>query len=595
MRNSVTGDGGALYLERTSSNIANSVFQGNSAAGLGGAISTRGAAADCQWSNNNVSTNSASDGWAVFWDSTAQLNINGGNFLENYNTSSAGAVVRLADQTVTWVVEDLLVRDWPGLTTPQQGRVTSAQSASRVNCICNLNDCGGTLCDLCSPSGVCPGPPDCGSTCSGNGTSCLDGSSCGCLPSCFRRTCGPDGCGGQCGDCQIQGQSNMTNVTCVDGQCACDNCPTTFQAECGFNLCGRACGGINGRCPTGQCNNFKCNCTANCNFGRCADGCGGFCTPCKTDEVCSLTGFCVRKPACTPRCAQLSCDEPDYCGGFCACSTGVCRNKTCCLPVCTGLLCGPDSCGGECGSCAGFQACNVANGTCFEIPGTNFTFNTTANDSWFGSSGTMSTILTYLSSSSPGTGPGTGSGSLQGTSDPNCVPDCADAECDADDGCGGVCECDSGSDVTPIFQSTAFIAGVAAGAAALLLLIGLIILICCCRKHKDTGVQIEITETYPQPDDEDESGSTSDQGPSIHGSQSHLVASQTMTETYDFDQTNSASLHVYNRISLAAPSRAPLPEPVQASEPGLMIYHSVRLEDPPKATKAKSQAHRDRT
>jgi hypothetical protein len=71
-----------------------------------------------------------------------------------------------------------------------------------------------------------------------------------CLPRCQNRECGPDGCGGSCGECP-------GNDTCdtSTGQCVCQ--PKCGGKECGPNGCGGSCG----ECPdshtcaldTGQC------------------------------------------------------------------------------------------------------------------------------------------------------------------------------------------------------------------------------------------------------------------------------------------------------------------------------------------------------
>lgn len=69
-----------------------------------------------------------------------------------------------------------------------------------------------------------------------------------CIPDCSGKTCGPDGCGGQCGTC--------TYGTCSSqGQCVC-------TPSCGSNTCGGdGCGGSCGSCSTGQlCHNGTCGC-----------------------------------------------------------------------------------------------------------------------------------------------------------------------------------------------------------------------------------------------------------------------------------------------------------------------------------------------
>lgn len=68
--------------------------------------------------------------------------------------------------------------------------------------------------------------------------------------------------------------------------------------------------------------------------------------------------------ACTPSCAGKQCG-PDGCGGVCGtCPTGyACSQQGTCVPAgcqpnCAGKDCGPDGCGGSCGECYGNMVCN---------------------------------------------------------------------------------------------------------------------------------------------------------------------------------------------------------------------------------------------
>ena len=60
--------------------------------------------------------------------------------------------------------------------------------------------------------------------------------------------------------------------------------------------------------------------------------------------------------ACIPSCNGMECG-PDGCGGVCGTCTqpDVCVLGQCCHPDCGGKVCGPDGCGGSCGTCAGPQ------------------------------------------------------------------------------------------------------------------------------------------------------------------------------------------------------------------------------------------------
>ena len=56
--------------------------------------------------------------------------------------------------------------------------------------------------------------------------------------------------------------------------------------------------------------------------------------------------------ACKPACDGALCG-PDGCGGECGtCTTGTCLAGVCCVADCADKDCGPDGCGGDCGTCA---------------------------------------------------------------------------------------------------------------------------------------------------------------------------------------------------------------------------------------------------
>jgi len=125
-------------------------------------------------------------------------------------------------------------------------------------------------------------------------------------------------------------------------------------------------------CPDGKAGTQVCN----------ADGTAwGECSGCETDDVveeeilegcnptCSPGYECKDKVCvCIPQCTGKQCG-PDGCGGQC----GTCLpNQMCdekglcvCKPQCDGKNCGPDGCnsGGTCGTCAQTQECN-ASGVC---------------------------------------------------------------------------------------------------------------------------------------------------------------------------------------------------------------------------------------
>ncbi|MFT7621734.1 MAG: hypothetical protein ACI9WU_000899, partial [Myxococcota bacterium] len=124
-----------------------------------------------------------------------------------------------------------------------------------------------------------------------------------CVPACDDKTCGPDGCGGACGECP--GSQDCGD----DGQCIC----------------------------TPDCEGMQCG----------DDGCGGFCGQCAPEQLCDDAGTCV----CDPQCGDKVCG-PDACGGSC----GVCDD---------GLECTDDWCknvdSGECAAAPSDGWCVIDN------------------------------------------------------------------------------------------------------------------------------------------------------------------------------------------------------------------------------------------
>lgn len=180
---------------------------------------------------------------------------------------------------------------------------------------CDNKDCGPDGCgDIC---GTCP-----------NGYECDDNGFCQCVRLCAGKECGDDGCGGVCGSC------TGINVVCQSGACVCageecngaccgpnqvcvnsDFCckPACEVAECGPDGCGGSCGdcpGDNMECVDGGCE---------CPGVVCPVGC------CSPGQECDLSGAC-----CTPQCSGKECG-PNGCGSLCGlclegqlCLTGVC-------------------------------------------------------------------------------------------------------------------------------------------------------------------------------------------------------------------------------------------------------------------------------
>jgi len=121
-----------------------------------------------------------------------------------------------------------------------------------------------------------------------------------CVPDCEDMVCGPDGCGGECGQCE------GANDICKDGECVC--VPSCANKFCGDNGCGGSCGqcGEKFTCVGGIC-----ACIPDCTDKECgSDGCLGSCGFCDQPLVCKLN-------AC--QCLYGSCadgeDLDEVCGG----------------------------------------------------------------------------------------------------------------------------------------------------------------------------------------------------------------------------------------------------------------------------------------
>ncbi|RME23224.1 MAG: hypothetical protein D6806_11635, partial [Deltaproteobacteria bacterium] len=117
-----------------------------------------------------------------------------------------------------------------------------------------------------------------------------------CNPDCQGRECGPDGCGGSCGECDapaVCNQQGKCTAGCVD---ACEREGASVCIEGGVATCRDSDG----------------------------DGC-------------------------------LEWDGPEPCPDGTGCIGGECRG---CEPDCGGRECGPDGCGGSCGECPPGGSCN---------------------------------------------------------------------------------------------------------------------------------------------------------------------------------------------------------------------------------------------
>ena len=135
-----------------------------------------------------------------------------------------------------------------------------------------------------------------------------------CEPSCNDKECGPDGCGGVCGECAEGHECTL------QGGCKCT--PSCEGKQCGDDGCGSPCGS----CPEGKsCDDGFCvDCSPSCESKECGgDGCGGSCGECDDDFYCAAQGICLPE----------------------------------CVPSCGGKECGDDGCGDSCGGCDDFNVC----------------------------------------------------------------------------------------------------------------------------------------------------------------------------------------------------------------------------------------------
>ncbi len=226
-----------------------------------------------------------------------------------------------------------------------------------------------------------------------------EGGECVCAPACDGKSCGPDGCGSQCGDCasgkvcaQDSGQCEVP--VCAPDQWFCEggtkvqcNAWGTGSVDAGFD-----CESLQMGCDQGQCVNV---CEPQCQFKECGpDNCGsqcGFCTvpgttcnnatgqcvqaagcPCPGDQLCQAS-YCI---SCADFCAQpgTPCDQQHFGeqGNACFCPCGGPGPDPNCegvgpAPECTGISCGHLENG-----CGDVNFCNqpCAFGTCSdEQPG----------------------------------------------------------------------------------------------------------------------------------------------------------------------------------------------------------------------------------
>jgi hypothetical protein len=143
--------------------------------------------------------------------------------------------------------------------------VDRPQGPFGIGCECNNLD-----------DGICPGI-SCGSD-----PDCAD-----CTPSCAGRSCGDNGCGGECGQCEFGEECNAA------GACTTVCVPDCIGKQCGDDGCGGVCGQCDGTCSAeGQCQG---TCLPSCAGKQCgSDGCTeGACGTCSDGLECTNANQCA--------------------------------------------------------------------------------------------------------------------------------------------------------------------------------------------------------------------------------------------------------------------------------------------------------------
>ena len=334
---------------------------------------------------------------------------------------------------------------------PTKNKYDCIKEGCTPSCVgkeCGTDGCGG-LCGHCDTSEICNADGQCQADT-------------GCVPKCSGKICGPNGCGGQCGICAPNEQCTPTG-TCID--------PSGCTAQCGGKACGAdGCGGTCGTCkPTEKCQSGACvegSCTPSCAGKDCgSDGCGGTCGGCPSGQSCDAAGHCVTVAAgCGNLTYEGKCDANDVVVSWC--EGGQVKTQDCsqygagfqcawdaanayywclqgCTPACTGKTCGPDGCGGSCGSCPAGQACGAggqcgSGGACGGVTAAGICEGDTLT---FCSNGQVKTVGCGQVGKSCGLVPGTGA---QGCVEPvgctpNCLSEAGTPRVCGDDGCGTVC------------------------------------------------------------------------------------------------------------------------------------------------------------
>jgi len=214
--------------------------------------------------------------------------------------------------------------------------------------------------DMCNEGTWVPGLGRCAPTPRPDGTPCDDGDGCTQDDACLAGTClgvavscpdpGPCEAGVACdpatGRCVVEALSDGT--PCDDGR-AC----TTDDVCAGGACAGQplVCEDPGVPCASVACAEVSAGCVAD--FAACG---------CERDEDCGSQAHCVDfECECLPSCDGKECG-PDACGGTCGtCTEGLACNTAgacVCEPDCVGKQCGGNGCGGLCGLCGDGLTCS---------------------------------------------------------------------------------------------------------------------------------------------------------------------------------------------------------------------------------------------
>ena len=184
-----------------------------------------------------------------------------------------------------------------------------------------------------------------------------------CELACQGKQCGPDGCGGSCGQCPA-GMS-CSDFECVSGETtACGEfmdcirgCYELFAESgspdgCDETTCPVPQDELDALMPIMECMGTECpgeEPDPSCVLAAFDGACAGLIETCKGGGS-----------TCQPACGDRDCGD-DGCGGSCgscddgaSCSDGYCMGSEC---SCDGQTCGPNPCGDSCGVCDSGLAC----------------------------------------------------------------------------------------------------------------------------------------------------------------------------------------------------------------------------------------------